>query len=229
MLARILTGLFYAGVFFALGAWSGGHLEPIWTAVENGASAIERRLVGDPGTPSAPPVAKDKTTATATPVPEQPAVAESAELDNDDASPSAAASAAADVEQEDPAGSHDDVAATPAPEPDAGLDKARRAFAQGDIQGAITAYKAHLVLNPGDAQAHGELGNVYFNGGQTAEAADAFYAAALLLMADGRTETARALEPAIRTGAPALAADLLRRLEIETAAPDVATGRETDS
>ena len=89
-------------------------------------------------------------------------------------------------------------------------------------------YKIHLLKIVLDQ--HGtELGNVYFNGGQTAEAADAFYAAALLLMADGRTETARALEPAIRTGAPALAADLLRRLEIETAAPDVATGRETDS
>lgn len=92
------------------------------------------------------------------------------------------------------------------------LDSARAAFARGDLTAAIAAYSLVLKANPNDIDAQGELGNVYFNAGRLKDAASTFHAAALLMVTVGDPGRARLLEPAIRTGDPALADGLLALL-----------------
>ncbi|MGV6847949.1 MAG: tetratricopeptide repeat protein [Marinibacterium sp.] len=92
------------------------------------------------------------------------------------------------------------------------LSDAREAFVEGDILAAIVDYNQFISLHPDSAAAWGELGNVYFNSGRTAEAAQAYYEAALLLLSEGRARSARALEPAIRAQSTVLADELAARL-----------------
>lgn len=163
MLARLTLALFWAALFFGLGAWSGGHLRPIGDALVAGGDYAGDKAVrlwtwARHGAPDAAP------------------------------DPSPATTAAALV------------------------GRGREAFARGDLQGAIAAYREALELRPGDANILGELGNVYYTSGQTAEAALAYHAAAEALIDAGRIEAARALLPAVRAAAPALAADLDTRL-----------------
>ena len=96
----------------------------------------------------------------------------------------------------------------------ADLGNARRAFSRGDIQAAVAEYKAYLATHTEDADAHGELGNVYYHSGQVGQASGSFYTAALLLLSEGRKEEAEALMPAITAGAPGLAAELRTRLSL---------------
>ena len=100
--------------------------------------------------------------------------------------------------------------ATPAP---VSLETARAAFARGDLNASIAAYRAVLDANPDDVEARGELGNVYFNAGRTDEATTTFYDTALRLIAKGQPDAARALIPAVRRSQPALGADLDRHLK----------------
>lgn len=167
MFARFLIALFYAGLFFALGAWSGGHLRPIGIAISEAAVVVAE---------GAETLWNRVTNA----APENPRPAA--------------------------------VASAPAAVPEATLTQARQDFARGDLNGAIARYRAYLVQHPADPDAWGELGNVHFNAGQTTEAARAYHAAALALLSEGRVDRARALEPAIRAAAPALADDLSVRL-----------------
>lgn len=163
MLARLTIALFWAAIFFGLGAWSGGHLRPIGDALVTGGEYAGEKAVrlwtwARHGAPDAAPDTSPATTAAAL------------------------------------------------------VDKGRAAFARGDLQGAVDAYREALELRPGDADILGELGNVYYTSGQTAEAALAFHAAAEALIDSGRIEAARALLPAVRAAAPTLAADLDARL-----------------
>lgn len=163
MLARLTTALFWAAAFFALGAWSGGHLRPVGDAIVAGgeytADAAGRLWTwARHGAPDAAP------------------------------DPSPATTAAALV------------------------DSGRKAFARGDLAGSVAAYREALELRPGSADILGELGNVYYTSGQTAEAALAFHAAAEALIDSGRIDAARALLPTVRAAAPTLAADLDSRL-----------------
>lgn len=89
------------------------------------------------------------------------------------------------------------------------LDAARVAFGRGDLTAAVAAYSAVVKAHPDDIDAQGELGNVYFNAGRLKDAASSFHAAALLMVTAGDPVRARLLEPAIRTGDPALADDLI--------------------
>jgi tetratricopeptide (TPR) repeat protein len=95
---------------------------------------------------------------------------------------------------------------------EASIATARAAFARGDLQGAVSDYRAVLSETPDDPDILGELGNVYFASGQTVEAAEAFHAAALAMIEAGKDDQARALIPTIRNLAPALADDLAARL-----------------
>ncbi len=68
------------------------------------------------------------------------------------------------------------------------IQQARRAFWNGDFEGAETAYVTLISKYPDDADAFGELGNLYQSMGKPAEALDAYYAAAVRLRASGKRE-----------------------------------------
>lgn len=176
MIARIGTYIFYAALFFALGAWSGGHFRPIWNGLDRAGqtAANGARLLWQWAR---------ETSATPKPV-----------LSS---------------------GTHSAL------EQPTSLADARDAFARGDIQAAIDNYARLLADHPGDIIARGELGNVYFNSGRTAEAARAYHAAALSMIAAGNVSDAQVLVPAIRIAAPALAADIEHRI---AAAPPPSRG-----
>jgi tetratricopeptide (TPR) repeat protein len=165
MIARIITYLFYAIVFFLLGVWSSDHLNPLSADLDRaGRVAVQQARAAwvwargtAPGQVAAPKVSA------------APAVT---------------------------------------------LDAARADFARGDLSAATDSYTAFLAAHPDDPDALGELGNVYFNSGRTAEAAAAFHQAAITLIARGDRARALALVSAIRLGAPDLADDLERRLAV---------------
>jgi tetratricopeptide (TPR) repeat protein len=92
------------------------------------------------------------------------------------------------------------------------LFKAREAFAAGNVDGAIAAYKEVLAKNPGNTDAMGELGNVYYMTGRANEAAQSYFDAASKSLEQNRPEVAQALLPAIGQGNPALAMELQQKL-----------------
>jgi len=175
MLGRILTAIFYAAVFFALGAWTGGSLKPIGAALTRGAKAIGH------------------------------GASEAWNWAFYDGQPGSNESA--------PQTLHGAAGSEHAPD----LAAARQAFASGDVKDAVAGYKAFLAAHPADADAHGELGNIYYYNGEIGKAANAYYSAALYLLAEGRTGEATALVPAIRIGATALADDLQNRIAASAA------------
>lgn len=188
MFGRLLAALFWAAIFFALGAWSGGSLKPVGKAILRGGEAVAHGAreawnwafyQGGSTTPHGV--------------------------------------AATDGAGGSAASGHGSATAS-----HADLAEARQAFADGDVKQAIAGYKAYLAANPADADAHGELGNVYYFNGQIGEAARAYYSASLYLLAEGRRDEAGALVSAIRIGAPALASDLQNRIDAAAAAAAVA-------
>jgi tetratricopeptide (TPR) repeat protein len=184
MFGRLLAALFWAAIFFALGAWSGGSLKPVGNAILRGAEALGH------GAREAWNWAFYQDGSTA---PHAVAATE-------------AGHGVATVEHLNADATH------------ANLAEARQAFADGDVKEAVAGYKAYLAANPADADAHGELGNVYYFNGQVGEAARAYYAASLYLLSEGRRDEAGALVPAIRIGAPALASELQNRIDASAAA-----------
>lgn len=82
---------------------------------------------------------------------------------------------------------------TPQAQPQPGFERsredliqdARRAFWNGDFEGAEVAYMTILTLHPGDADTFGELGNLYQSMGKRQQAIDAYYEAAIRLKAEG--------------------------------------------
>lgn len=95
---------------------------------------------------------------------------------------------------------------------DEGLIKARQAYASGDVQGAINAYRELLTKNPNDIVAMGELGNVLFATGGSVQAAQTYFDAASLALAQGNQQLAEDLLPVIEEGNPMLADQLHDRL-----------------
>lgn len=65
------------------------------------------------------------------------------------------------------------------------LQDARRAFWNGDFEAAESAYMGLISEYPADADAFGELGNLYQAMGKQEMALDAYYEAALRLQASG--------------------------------------------
>ena len=68
------------------------------------------------------------------------------------------------------------------------VQQARRAFWNGEFEAAEAAYMALLTQYPADADAFGELGNLYHSMGKPARALDAHYEAAVRLKAAGESE-----------------------------------------
>jgi thioredoxin-like negative regulator of GroEL len=101
---------------------------------------------------------------------------------------------------------------------EAELDKAREAFAKGDIETSISAYQAYLKDDTSNADARGELGNVYYLNGRLPEAAQAYYDAAKLLIAQKHPERVPALLPIIGQVNPSLANELVQKMTQTSAA-----------
>lgn len=68
------------------------------------------------------------------------------------------------------------------------VQQARRAFWNGDLEAAESGYMDLVAAYPDDADAFGELGNLYQSMGKPAEALDAYYEAGMRLRAHGETE-----------------------------------------
>ncbi len=197
MLARIFTRLFYAAVFFALGVWAapairgfGGIIDDGLTA---GSSAFDGLWSWAESTIASTPQAWNPTSTTR---PAAPATAASS-------APAAAPRAAV------PAPAAQAPAAPAKVDP---LEGARAAAGRGDVSGAIRAYEDLIAKRPDDTALRGELGNVYWSAGRLQDAAKAYHAAALALLAAGRRDDAARLEVPIRKGDAGLADDLQRRL-----------------
>ena len=92
------------------------------------------------------------------------------------------------------------------------LNAARRAFAAGDLPWAVYYYSAHLNTQNKDANAWGELGNVFFAAGDLPDSAQAYFNAASLLIDQGQTARAIQLVPAIELGNPGLSEAIHSRL-----------------
>ena len=101
---------------------------------------------------------------------------------------------------------------------EAQLNKARETFANGDADAAITAYQDYLKGNASNADARGELGNVYYLTGKLPEAAQAYYDASKLLIEQKHPERVPALLPIIGQVNPALADELVQKLSQNAAA-----------
>lgn len=68
------------------------------------------------------------------------------------------------------------------------LQRARRAFWNGEFETAEAAYMVLISRFPADADAFGELGNLYQSMGKPDRAMDAYFEAAVRLKAAGETE-----------------------------------------
>jgi TolA-binding protein len=95
---------------------------------------------------------------------------------------------------------------------DAQLDQARDAYASGDVDGAVAAYRAYLKQNPADVDAYGELGNVFYSVGDLDNAAHAYYDAASRLIEQKQMDRANELIPLVGQGNLELANDLTARM-----------------
>ena len=89
-------------------------------------------------------------------------------------------------------------ASVPLPEParltrEDHLQRARRAYWNGEFEQAEAAYMDMIEAFPGDADAFGELGNVYQSMGKQERALDAYYEAAVRLHAAGEKARLRPL------------------------------------
>jgi len=93
-----------------------------------------------------------------------------------------------------------------------GLSKAREAFAKGDVNNAVEAYRQIVAKSPEDIAARGELGNVLYAVGNVSEAAKVYFEAASIAIDKNQPELAEALLPAIIEGNPNLATQLNDKL-----------------
>ena len=92
------------------------------------------------------------------------------------------------------------------------LNSARGAFALGDDSRSVMLYKEYLKSHAKQADAYGELGNVYYLTGQRPEAAQAFYEAANLLLDEHKFAEATSLLQIIAQINTMLADELTRKL-----------------
>jgi hypothetical protein len=92
---------------------------------------------------------------------------------------------------------------------------AREAFARGQVDQAISQYNDYIANHSKDADARGELGNVYYVSGRVIEAADTYYDAAKLLMEKHELDRVDSLLPVIAEAKPRLARELAQEVRKE--------------
>ena len=89
--------------------------------------------------------------------------------------------------------------------------EARQAFWNGDKDKAEVLYKALAAEFRDEAGIAGELGNLYYNSGRRAEAANQFHSVGLIALKDGDSVQVRSMIGILQSIAPDLAADLKAR------------------
>ena len=94
------------------------------------------------------------------------------------------------------------------------LASAREAFAAGDIDRAVASYSDVIKNNANNADALGELGNVYYLTGQLPQAAQAYYEAANLLLDRKEFDRVEPLLPVIAQINPMMADELIQKLHM---------------
>ncbi|MGB7502285.1 MAG: tetratricopeptide repeat protein [Azonexus sp.] len=92
------------------------------------------------------------------------------------------------------------------------LTSAREAFGRGDVNGAVASYNDVIKSNTNNADARGELGNVYYLTGQLPQAAQAYYDAANLLLDKKEFDRVEPLLPVIAQINPMMADELIQKL-----------------
>lgn len=222
MLSWIATQIFYAVVFFVLGAWTVSE-SPRFRSWMHRASHVgslsfdkmrdwtSETLIktpdftnassGQSSTASAAPPLGDTNQTQAAAAPQSPAA-------------TAPAAQSADASQA-PAPAAPQASTPPAPDANSAADllnRARQAYARKDINAAIDAYRAYLAQNPDAIGARGELGDVYFAAGRKRDAAQLYFQCATKSLDAGNIAGAKALVGAVREGDPAMADDLERRV-----------------
>lgn len=91
------------------------------------------------------------------------------------------------------------------------LNSAREAFARGDVDGSVTIYNDVIKNHPNDADARGELGNVYYLTGRLPEATQAYYDTAKLLLEKKDLDRVEPLLPVIAQMNPMMADELMQK------------------
>lgn len=201
MASWIGTRLFYAIIFFLLGAWaasvSPGLKDIMRQANEAGEHSFER--LG----------AWTSSTLAPTPASEPEKAKEAATASEPAPAPAATSTSAVAEASPQPA---------EAPVGQELLVNAREAFARHDVLSSINAYRGYIDRNPDAVEARGELGNVYFANGRLRDAAQAYFEAAMLKLKAGDVAGAQAFLGAVRQGDGALGDDLKREIaKVETA------------
>lgn len=92
------------------------------------------------------------------------------------------------------------------------LAKAREAYAGGDANATIEAYRAIIAKHPEDMAARGELGNVFYAMGNIPEATKLYSEVATIAIEKKQLEIAENLLPVISEGNPMLANQLSDKL-----------------
>jgi thioredoxin-like negative regulator of GroEL len=234
MLSWIATRIFYAVVFFVLGAWMASespHFRALMHRTSHiGALSFDKMRDWTSDTLLKTPTFNDvgstqSSTASSAPPPSgdaapQPPAATAPEAQAADA-PQAAAPAAAQAPATTPARATTSAPAATqastasAPEAGAAADslvQARQAYARKDFSAAIDAYRAYIAQSPDAIGARGELGDVYFAAGRKQDAAQMYFECATKNIDAGNIAAAKALVGAVRAGDPAMADDLERRV-----------------
>ncbi len=233
MISWIGTRLFYAVVFFMLGAWAVSE-SPQFRSWMHRASHIgsesfdkmrewtSETLIKTPDVTNtgssrssvesaAPPPAGETGQTRTAAAPQAPAAKAKPDNAPSDNAPAAKSPAASEVTAAAPP----QASAPPAPEANRPVDllaRARQAYARKDIDAAIDAYRAYIAQNPEAAGARGELGDVYFSAGRKQDAAQMYFECATKNLDAGNIAGAKALIGAVRQGDPALADDLEHRV-----------------
>ena len=91
-------------------------------------------------------------------------------------------------------------------------DGAREAFARGDIDGAVSLYQKRIKRNSKDAEAHQELGNVYYSTGRLPQAAQAYTEAVSLMIEKKEFDDVNPMLSVIAEFNPRKADELIRKL-----------------
>lgn len=101
------------------------------------------------------------------------------------------------------------------------IASAREAFAQGNMDRAITDYNDFIKKNARNADVRGELGNVYYLTGRPEQAAEAYYDAAQLLLKEHDFERVAAVIPVIAETKPMMADELSQKLRATMGAQQI--------
>jgi hypothetical protein len=235
MFSWFATRLFYAIVFFFLGAWTAsvsphfrGMLHHASDAGSKGFDKMRDWTSGTLMTPpdvskpnsdqpatAAPPPASEAPPVQAAATPQAATASQSPAADKPQAPATAAPQAQATNAPQAPAAPASDAKEKTSDAKESGelLARARAAYARHDAEAAISAYRAYIDRNPATCEARGELGNIYFAEGRKHDAAQIYSECATKRLEAGDIPGAIALISPVMMSDPVVADELMRRID----------------